>query len=66
MNYAEVTESAFLDELQKIDAAKGQLLRTAKTRAVRRPMRVATMLRKDKAGELYKFTGPKVGADESP
>jgi len=55
MDYAAVMERAFLDELEKIAAAREQL-RHGKSRAKRRPMRVSTMLRKEKDGTLYKYT----------
>lgn len=57
MDYAEVLQSSFLDELEKISFAKGKFLRGAlSSRKGRRPMRVATMLKKEKGGELFKYT----------
>lgn len=45
--------AGFLDELEKIAAAHGQL-RRPKERRGRRPMTVTTLLRKEKDGTLYK------------
>lgn len=44
---------AFLDELEKI-AVSRQRLSVAQARKGRRPMRVDTLLRKEKDGTLYK------------
>lgn len=54
--YFETVRAAFLDELEKI-AASSKLLRHGKARVGRRPLRVATLLRKEKDGEIYKFSG---------
>ena len=56
MDYAAVMESAFLDELEKISAAKGKLRRASNARKGRRPLRVSTMLKKEKDGTLFKYT----------
>lgn len=48
-----VSYPALLDELQKIAAAKARMT-VPQTRKGRRPMRVDTMLRKEKDGSLYK------------
>lgn len=55
--------AAFLDELQKVAASKGRM-RVAQSRSGRRPMRVSTMLRKEKEGSLFKDT--KVAAVVTP
>jgi hypothetical protein len=47
--------AAFLDELYKVAASKGRM-RVSQSRSGRRPMRVSTMLRKEKEGSLYKDT----------
>lgn len=44
---------SFLDELEKIAAARKRMT-VAQSRQGRRPMRVDTMLKKDKEGTLYK------------
>jgi hypothetical protein len=46
-------KGAFFDELEKI-AVSRQLMRVAQSRKGRRPMRVDTMLRKEREGTLYK------------
>jgi hypothetical protein len=51
--YFTAMRAAFLDELEKI-AASSKLLRHGKSRIGKRPMRVSTLLRKDKEGEIYK------------
>lgn len=48
-----VSYDAFLDELRKIAAAKARMT-VPQTRKGRRPMRVDTMLRKEKDGSLFK------------
>ena len=48
-----VTFQAFADETQKIAAASG-LMRVAKTRAGKRPLKVSTLLRKENEGSLWK------------
>ena len=53
MKYADVTRAAFLDELEKIAAAKRKFVDATKTRAGRRPMSVSTMLKKEKDGTLF-------------
>lgn len=52
----ELAYSAFLDELEKI-AASSQRMTVSKTREGRRPLSVATMLRKDQEGTLHKKAG---------
>ena len=49
----DVLRAAFLDELEKI-AASSKVLRHSKSREHRRPMRVSTLLRKEKDGEICK------------
>lgn len=44
---------AFADEMQKISASRS-IWRLAQSRKGRRPMRISTLLRKDKEGTLYK------------
>jgi hypothetical protein len=61
-------ERALLDELEKISASKATL--GHKSRAIRRPMSAATLLRKEKEGTLYKATaglggGPSAGPLET-
>lgn len=56
MTYAEAIQAAFLDELEKIGSARRKFLDAVKSRAGRRPMRVATMLKKEKDGTLFKLT----------
>lgn len=56
MDYTSIMESAFLDELEKISAAKGKLRRASNARKGRRPLRVSTMLKKEKDGTLFKYT----------
>lgn len=51
------TCSALLDELSKIAAARARMT-VPQSRKGRRPMRVATMLRKEKEGSLYKTQFP--------
>ena len=46
-------KGAFVDELEKIAVSKHRL-RVAQSRKGRRPMRVDTLLRKEKEGTLYK------------
>lgn len=53
MNYLDVMQRAFLDELQKIAASKNRMT-VPQTRSGRRPMSVHTMIEKDKDGTLYK------------
>lgn len=55
MNYVEAMEAAFLDELEKI-ATRGKFLKGLSHRLGRRPMRVGTMLKKEKEGTLYTHT----------
>ena len=52
---AVVLKGAFLDELEKV-AVSRHLMRVAQSRKGRRPMRVDTLLRKEKEGTLYKRT----------
>lgn len=52
----DVVRAAFLDELEKI-AAASHMLRHSKSRVGRRPMRVGTLLKKEKDGEIYKHGG---------
>jgi hypothetical protein len=47
--------AAFLDELHKIAASRGRM-RVPQSRSGRRPMRVDTMLKKEKDGSLFKDT----------
>jgi len=56
--------SAFSEELLKLAAAKGKMS-IPQTRKGRRPMKVDTMLKKEKDGSLYKYTGDKVAAATS-
>lgn len=53
--YFETLRAAFLDELEKI-AASSRMLRHGKSRKGRRPMRVSTLLKKEKDGEIYKLS----------
>lgn len=53
MDYSSALESAFFDELEKI-AASFRRLRMPKSRIGRRSMSVATLLRKEKDGTLYR------------
>src|ERR1019366_124697 len=55
MGPLEVMQAAFIDELTKI-AVKGKFLRGLSHRVGRRPMRVSTMLKREKDGELFKTT----------
>lgn len=48
--------AAMKDELLKIAACKSRMT-VAQTRSGRRPMRVSTMLKKDKEGSLFKESG---------
>ena len=50
------TLAAFADEVEKIAAALGRWS-VSKTRAGKRPLRVLTMLRKDREGSLLKHSG---------
>lgn len=52
----EAMRAGFLDELEKI-AASSKLLRHGKSRLGRRPLRVSTLLRKEKDSEIYKSAG---------
>lgn len=52
----DATYSAMLAELHKIAAARSRMT-VAQCRAGRRPMRVSTMLQKEKDGTLYKRAG---------
>lgn len=61
MNYAEVTRAAFLDELEKISSAKRKFMDALKSRVGRRPMSVSTMLKKEKAGTLFKQSEGSMG-----
>jgi len=47
--------SAFSEELSKLAAAKGKMS-VSQSRVGRRPMKVDTMLKKEKEGSLYKYT----------
>jgi hypothetical protein len=53
MAVSPITLAGFLDELTKIAASHGRMHMT-KSRAGRRPMRVDTMLKKEKDGTLWK------------
>ena len=53
----EVLRTAFFDELEKIAVSRHRLS-VAQSRKGRRPMRVDTMLRKEKDGTLYKNAQP--------
>lgn len=55
MDYLDVARAAFLDELEKISASS-QMMRGSQSRSGRRPMRVSTLLRKEKEGTLYKHS----------
>lgn len=52
----EAMRAGFLDELEKI-ASSAKTLRHSKSRKGRRPMRVSTLLRKEKDGEILKTGG---------
>lgn len=56
MDFSPYISTAFLDELEKI-AVSGKRLRIAQSRKGRRPMRVDTLLRKEREGTLYRRTG---------
>lgn len=56
MEYDVAIENAFFDELEKI-AASFKRLHVPKSRLGRRPMSVATLLRKEKDGTLFRKHG---------
>lgn len=56
MDFSPEVVRAFHDELEKV-AVSWHRLSVARTRKGRRPMRVDTLLKKEKEGTLYKQTG---------
>lgn len=56
MELPQITSDAFHDELEKI-AVSWRRLMVARSRTGRRPMKVSTLLKKEKDGTLYKHTG---------
>jgi len=53
MSYSSAIYSAFFNELEKLAVSSDRMV---KQRIGRRPMAVETMLRKEKEGDLYKYT----------
>lgn len=59
MDYLQAVQAAFIDELEKI-AVHRALTTTPKHRSGRRPMRVDTLLRKEKDGTFYRKLAEKL------
>lgn len=57
VDYFRAMQAGFLDELEKIAASKAMLQAVSKTRRGKVPMRVSTLLKKEKDGTLWKTGG---------